>query len=274
MLPYSDNDTRCFVSWACLSASAIPSLCSTCSFLTHARLCVRLSEPCPSHGVPYPAAITAELLAFLMSSWYLSKAPPLLACLFVVESTHLRLASVHLANRQLSTLHATPTPNATSRRPRDRSPLLSCHRSCSGHSTHFVSEQIVLPSAKSKEWVVCDHSHLLAAEDQSLLHGWNALLLLDFLLYFLHFVVGFDVEFDFFAREGSDSVGEEELGLAGLVTWVGGDGWRRWAYLICMVGGFSRRKSWGLDSVVRRVDSQGQSLLLCRTNAPIKEMFA
>jgi len=54
--------------------------------------------------------------------------------------------------------------------------------------------------------VVCIYnSHLLPAEDQTLLHGWNALLLLNALLDLLNLVVRFDVEFDLFAREGTDS---------------------------------------------------------------------
>ncbi len=80
------------------------------------------------------------------------------------------------------------------------------------------------------------NSHLLAAEDQSLLHGRNAFLLLDLALYLGHFVVGLDVEFDFFAREGSHSEGGNS-GVSSCVCVVVGV--KVGAYLICMVGGYT-----------------------------------
>jgi len=46
--------------------------------------------------------------------------------------------------------------------------------------------------------------HLFAAENETLLLWWNALLLLDSFLYLLHLVVRLDVEFDLFTREGTD----------------------------------------------------------------------
>jgi hypothetical protein len=48
--------------------------------------------------------------------------------------------------------------------------------------------------------------HLLSAKDQALLHGWNTLFLLDALLDLGYFVVGLDVQLNFFAGEGADSV--------------------------------------------------------------------
>lgn len=48
--------------------------------------------------------------------------------------------------------------------------------------------------------------HLLAAEDETLLLGWDAFLLLDTLLDLRHLIVGLDVELDLFAGECADSV--------------------------------------------------------------------
>jgi hypothetical protein len=50
------------------------------------------------------------------------------------------------------------------------------------------------------------YSHLFAAEDEALLDGWDALLLLDALLDLGDLVVGLDVELDFFAGEGADPI--------------------------------------------------------------------
>ena len=47
--------------------------------------------------------------------------------------------------------------------------------------------------------------HLLATENQALLHRRNTLLLFDAFLDLGNFVVGLDVEFDLFACEGADS---------------------------------------------------------------------
>ena len=47
--------------------------------------------------------------------------------------------------------------------------------------------------------------HLLATVDQPLLHGRDALFLLDALLNVLDLVFGFDIELDFFTGEGADS---------------------------------------------------------------------
>ena len=51
--------------------------------------------------------------------------------------------------------------------------------------------------------------HLLPAVDKPLLHGRNAFFFLDALLDARDFVVGLDVEFDFFAGECADPVGRD-----------------------------------------------------------------
>ncbi len=48
--------------------------------------------------------------------------------------------------------------------------------------------------------------HLFSAIDQPLLHRRNAFLLLDPLFDLRHFIVRLNIEFDFFSREGADSI--------------------------------------------------------------------
>ena len=51
--------------------------------------------------------------------------------------------------------------------------------------------------------------HLLSLENQPLLHGWNAFLLLHAFLDLGYRVIGLDVDFDLATGEGTDSVGQQ-----------------------------------------------------------------
>lgn len=118
--------------------------------------------------------------------------------------------------------HVMPEPNGASRLLPDCTLLPSYRRSCKITSRAVSQFQTYFPSL----YFVCvffcagraadllDSSHLLSSVNESLLNGGNPFLFLDVLFDLLDGVIGFDVQFDFFACEGSDS---REGGKKGLV---------------------------------------------------------
>jgi len=61
--------------------------------------------------------------------------------------------------------------------------------------------------------------HLLAAVDETLLDGWDALLLLDLLFDLRYLVVALDVELDLLARQGPDLDQHDGRVVAWMEVW-------------------------------------------------------
>ena len=98
-----------------------------------------------------------------------------------------------------------------------------------------LSSASVLSHSIRPRAILCSDSHLLSSVNQPLLHWRDPLLFFHALLDALDLVVGLDVEFDLFAREGADSVmwtwSQSSLPDEVRLWWVP---WRKRTYLICM----------------------------------------